>query len=363
MRVLHIVRQYAPSVGGLESFVAQLAQSLAHHGCESEILTLDHAFSSRPFCRLPPQERVAGVDVHRVPMIGNRRFFVPMMSNRNLEKYDVVHVHGIDGMFERIARYPRRKGQICIATSHGLFFHTPWMAHLKRTYFRNVTRLAAGRYDCLIANSASDEAHLRSLGPPIVQIANGITPLGDFRASGHDLLCLGRLASHKRIDRVIAMMAAAPLAHTALHIVGPAWDVPVHALAEQAAAAGVADRVHIHGAVSSKRLAEIARGCGVFVSASEYEGFGMSLIEAMSVGLIPVVQPNDSFQQLLNAADIGSLVSFDAPLQAATCAAKAIACLTDESRAQAIDFAASYTWSNHAAATAKLYESLLLAAA
>lgn len=362
MRVLHLVRQYTPSVGGLESFVAQLALSLGQHGFQSDVLTLDHAFSTRPFQRLPAQERINDVNVLRVSMVGHRRLFAPLMSRRYLDPYDVIHVHGIDGMFERIARHPRRKGQVCVATSHGLFFHTPWLMPVKRAYFRSITKYAAARYDCLIANSESDEAHLRVLGRPVVQIANGIAPLGDFRASGLDLLCLGRLSSHKHIERLIAMMAAPPLANAVLHIVGPAWDVTEQALSMHAAALGVAERIHIHGAVSPARLAEIAGWCGVFVSASEYEGFGMSLIEAMSVGLTPVVEPNASFQQLIAAAGMGTLVSFASPLEAATRVAEAMDCLTDQSRERAASFAAGYAWPKHAAATAKLYGSLLAAA-
>ena len=101
---------------------------------------------------------------------------------------------------------------------------------MKRAYFGSVTKLAAGRYDGLIANSASDEERLRTLGRRVVQIPNGVAPIGDFTARGRDLLCLGRLSSHKRVDRLIAMMASPPLADTVLHVVGPDWDISSDAL-------------------------------------------------------------------------------------------------------------------------------------
>ncbi|MES1199999.1 MAG: glycosyltransferase family 4 protein [Pseudomonadota bacterium] len=358
IRVRHIVRQFAPSVGGLETFVALLAQSLRAHDCESDILTLDRVFeASGP--RLPLHERIEDLDVHRVPMIGHRRLFAPLISERRLRDYDVLHVHGIDGMFERIARHPKRQAQICIATSHGAFFHTPWMTRLKRAYFQIVTKRAARRYNCLIANSAPVEALLQQLGRPVVQVPNGVAPLGAFRASGRDLLCLGRLSSHKRVDRLIAMMAAPELANTRLHIVGPEWDVKFAELREQASVLGVSDRVLLHGHVSSKRLAEIASSCGAFVSASNYEGFGMSLIEAMSVGLIPLVNPNASFQQLLAKAGVGALITFDDPLRAAGIVAHALANAADDTRTRAIQFSEAYSWVGHARTTAGLYAELL----
>ncbi len=358
LRVLHVVRQYAPAVGGLETFVHLLAKNLHTQGCESRVVTLDRTFLKAE-ARLPARERIDGIDVERVPMIGHRRLFVPLVPEAALRDYDILHVHGIDGMFERIARCPQRTGQARIATSHGLFFHTPWMASLKRAYFGAVTRFAAQQYDHLIANSASDETHLRAIGKAVTQIPNGVEPLGDFTARGRDLLCLGRLSSHKRVDRLIAMMASPALAGDVLHIVGPDWDVPAETLRAQAVALGVADRVRLHGGVSQERLRGIAAQCGVFVSASEYEGFGMSLVEAASVGLIPVAEPNASFTQLVGDAGVGALTPFENPDTAANVVASTLASIDTAARDQARDFAHRYSWAHNAQATAALYRQVL----
>ena len=357
MRVRHIVRQYEPSVGGLETFVHKLAHSLNDLGCESDVLTLNRILAGGTQ-RLPMRERVNGIDVERVPMVGHRRLFAPVIPASALRGYDVLHVHGIDGMFERVARQPRDRAQLRVATSHGLFFHTPWMAGVKKLYFSTITRLAASRYDCLIGNSAADEERLLTLGPPVVQIPNGVAPLGDFTAGGRDLLCLGRLSSHKRVDRLIAMMALPPLDGVTLHIVGPTWDVPIDSLRAQTQALGITERVQIHGHVAPATLAAIAARCGLIVSASEYEGFGMSLIEAMSVGLIPVVEPNLSFRQLIGNASVGALISFQNPANAAIGVAAILARIDPEMRQRARAVATVYSWARNAAATTTLYAAL-----
>lgn len=358
IRVCHVVRQYAPCVGGLETFVANLARSLTAEGCASQVLTLDRCFT-QPDLRLQARDCIDGVEVIRAPMIGHRRFFVPIIPREALSAYDVIHVHGIDGMFERVAREPPRRAQARIATSHGAFFHTSWMRTLKQVYFGSATRLAASAYDMLIGNSSADTALLRRLGREVHTIPNGVNALGGERARGRALLYIGRLSSHKHVDRLIDLLAAPALADAVLHIIGPDWDVTRSSLETHALSRRVQDRVRLHGHVSDARMAEIAADCGVFVSASTYEGFGMSLIEAMSIGLTPVVAPNDSFTELLAAAKIGRTADFSDPIGAAAIVAAERAAISESRRDAAIAFARRFSWQEHAAKTADLYRQVL----
>lgn len=358
MRVCHVVRQYAPAVGGLEHFVYMLARSLGDLGCACEILTLDRLFNA-PGEPLARNEVIDGKKVRRVPMLGHRRFFVPAIDDDALAEYNVVHVHGIDGMFDRIARERRRSRQIRIATSHGLFFHTPWMATVKTAYLHTITRLAASQYDLLIANSAADEARLRTVSSKVVKLANGVLPLGGFTADGRDLLCLGRLTSHKHVDRVIHALAHPALTNVRLHVVGPPGDVTLLELAGLAYRAGVGERVVLHGGLSRRELARVASQCGLFVSASTYEGFGMALIEAMSVGLLPVVQANPSFVELLGAANLGALTDFSNTHLAAIAIRRELDRLAPAARAQAIAFSHTYSWKGHAEQTLGHYVATL----
>jgi alpha-1,3-mannosyltransferase len=358
MRVCHLVRQYAPSVGGLEIFVQTLASILAEFDCENEIITLDRLFSD-PSRTLAPTETIDGVRVKRVPMIGHQRFFIPLIDEEMLRPYDILHVHGIDGMFDRVARKKRDARQASVATTHGLFFHTAWMAPVKTAYLHTATRLAASQYDLLIANSASDEARLRGVSDNVTKLANGVSPLGQFVAQGGDLLCLGRLARHKHVERIIAALAQPELTEARLHVVGPQWDVTELELAALAGRMGVAERVHLHGSVSRRDLCAIAKRCGLFVSASTYEGFGMALIEAMSVGLIPVVQANPSFVELIGAAQCGALVDFSSAEATARTIRHEMNQLSSARRREAIAFSAHFSWRGHAEKTFGLYRHAL----
>jgi alpha-1,3-mannosyltransferase len=52
---------------------------------------------------------------------------------------------------------------------------------------------------------------------------------------------------------------------------------------------GLGGRVRFHGATSREELYRLLERAQLFVSASAYEGFGLSTIEAMSAATVPVV--------------------------------------------------------------------------
>lgn len=358
IKVCHLVRQYHPGTGGLESFVDMLAREQVRKGCACEVITLDRIFRGDG-ARLPSRAIIDGMPVRRINMVGHQRFFFPNIEASALAGYDVLHVHGIDGLFDRVARQPRRAGQIRVATSHGAIFHTPSLTPVKKLYFETATRAAAKRYNLVLANSTADKALMDAIGAKATLLANGVSPLGTFTATGSDLLYLGRLASHKRIDLLIDALAQPDLQGAHLHIVGPDWDVRAADLRVHAERRGVGRRVSVHGRLQAEPLADIARRCAAFVSASAYEGFGMSLIEAMSVGLIPVVEANASFKELICAAELGATTSYATAETAARAVRRQLDLVTEVRRNAARRFAARFSWDAHAETTIALYRKAL----
>lgn len=357
MRVCHVVRQYHPSVGGLESFVAALSAALNSLGCQCEVFTLNRTFPS--LRALPSRDDTSSIRVRRFPFLGQRRYFWPHIPSGAFRNFDVIHVHGLDGMFERVARQRKSPRQIFVATSHGGFFHTEWMRSLKQWYFATITSRAARAYDLILAASQEDLSRLRRIAPRAIALANGVAPLGQTLSQGRDILALGRLASHKRVDRVIAALAEPPLSSVRLHVVGPEWGVTVKQLHARAVQCGVDDRVVFHGDTSAERLNEIAQACGIFASASEYEGFGMSLVEGMSVGLVPVVHANPAFTEIIERAGIGALVDFSSAKEAAFAIDAQLRQLTDSTRRAAARAASAYEWRAHAENILRLYDETL----
>jgi len=362
IRVLHVVRQFAPSVGGLETYTRELAGRQQAAGLDVAILTLDRVFNP-PATGLPRRETVDGLPVRRVPSIGGTRYFLPLLNPRSLRDVDLIHVHAVDPFFDLLAAARVVHGRPMVATTHGGFFHTESYSAAKRLFFRTVTPLSARAYDLLLANSANDAETFARFAPPVRLVPNAVVPLADRTLAGGDLLALGRLSENKRPDLLIGFMAALAdrRPEARLHIVGPDSAHTRESLEALARRHGVADRVRVHGFVEPGTLPGILERCGFYVSASRFEGFGMALIEAMSAGLIPVVQDNPAFAELVRGAGVGTLTDFSDPARAADDAARTMAAADEDNggRQRAVAFSRRYAWDGLVAEVMRLYEAVL----
>jgi glycosyltransferase involved in cell wall biosynthesis len=141
---------------------------------------------------------------------------------------------------------------------------------------------------------------------PIITVPNGID-IDTIRSTYPDteitdLVAVGRLIGHKRVDMlldVIALLHSRGM-HATCRIIG---DGPErHALEERAGALGISDTVEFRGNVSEqKELYALVKAAKVFVSLSAREGFGMAVLEAIACG-IPVLTtsaPNNLAQHLV----------------------------------------------------------------
>lgn len=346
MKILHVVRQFAPAVGGLESYVRSMVTRQQRLGHDCEVLTLNKVFHGTPG-PLPEHETIDGVRVRRVPFIGFRRFFLPLVNPRYFNQFDIIHVHNTDVFYDYIAALSLFIKTPIFATTHGGFFHTKNFSLIKKIYFNTLTRFSSSRYHTLFAISGNDYKNFAGLNKNIVMQPNAIEPMGDFLSEGRDFVYLGRLAKHKKVDRLIETHAKLVHDHgvsARLHIIGPEWDVSLKDLSDVATAHGVTNHVVFHGCMNPAAMPGVLRQCGYFVSASTFEGFGMSMLEAMTVGLIPFVQPNEAFQELIDLGKVGACVPFDQPAKAAGDIAALLPSITREDQKKAQDFAALYSW-------------------
>lgn len=360
MTVLHVVRQFDPAVGGLESYVKSLCLHQRMQGQPCEVLTLDRVFHGKEKKRLPKHEVIDGIPVRRVPFIGHRRFFLPFVSPGYFERFSAIHVHNTDFFFDAIGFLGRFMKKPLFVTTHGGFFHTRDFSAVKKLYFNLVTRASSRCYDTMFAISRNDYDTFRPIAKNIVLQHNAITPLGDFIASGGDFIYIGRLAKHKQVEQLIRTFAVLKSRYGVvgdLHIVGPGWDVSIDELARIAESLEVADSVRLHGFISQEEVQAILPRCGYFLSASSFEGFGMSLLEGMSVGLIPFVQPNAAFRELIELGGIGACVDYTRPEEAAADIAADMTQVTMDDRHAAQAFAARFSWEELARKSLEAYRS------
>jgi glycogen(starch) synthase len=128
--------------------------------------------------------------------------------------------------------------------------------------------------------------------PPARVVFNGVDPdearntLDEETGFGRYVLAVGRLVPQKGFDVLIDAFASAELDDLELVLAGEGFEH--EPLDRRAAALGLADRVHLIGAVDRARLGALLRGARVFAFPSRDEPFGIALLEAMAAG-VPAV--------------------------------------------------------------------------
>ena len=347
LKILHVVRQYTPSIGGLEAYVAQLADRQKRHSYV-EILTLNRVFDVEE--RLRGVEVIDGVMVTRAPFVGRRKMFLPMIEIDFFKQFDIIHFHATDQLLDVGSFFARRLKIPYFVVSHGLFFHTTDYLQAKQFYLKNITRRALTNADAVFAVSANDQRVMEEVGVESVLLRNPIEPLPEVDC-GSDLLYIGRISPNKRVDRLVAFFARLrekfpPAESVTLHIVGSDTEGLGEKIIAQAKELGIAANVRLHGYISREALVELLPRCGFKVSASEYEGFGLSVVEAMSAGMIPFLQRNAAFEETYERSGLGALTSFEDLDQAVDDFLQMAADVTPEHRRKAREFGLSHSWEN-----------------
>ena len=166
----------------------------------------------------------------------------------------------------------------------------------------------------------------------IVVVGNGVN-IGDYSFSEnkvpYSVLFIGSLRKLKRVESLIDAISLVKkqIPDVILHIVG---DGPKREeIQEKIMALGVSDNVVMHGYVTEKEKIDLLLSSAVYVSNSEFEGFGIPLVEAMATGTVPVVNAIASHRLIFQDEDVGYLVSSVGEM-----AEKLVELLTNEPRRQ-----------------------------
>jgi alpha-1,3-mannosyltransferase len=368
MRVLHVVRQFHPAVGGLEGVVHALAVQQRHAGIDADVLTLDREFRDKRH-RLPETDVVDGVPVRRIRYWGSQRYPIAPAVLKHLKPYDLIHVHAVDFFCDYLALLAPMHRKPLVLSTHGGFFHTGFARRLKHVYFHTVTRAVLRRYKRVFACSASDAETFRAIAEDrVTQIDNGVD-IEKFAAASSpsfkpSFVCFGRIAAHKGLERLLDAFSLLKerLPEARLHIIGNDADgtlARLHATYDGLLSEG---SVAIKTDLSDADVVESLKECSFFVSASEYEGFGLALVEALSAGLVPIASRIPSFETIVGEADVGHIVDFGDPERAADEMARAVreaAPRYGDLRAQAMASAKRYGWQGAEERFRAAYEDIL----
>lgn len=293
---------------------------------------------------------------------------------RELQRLDCDVYHSTNFMMP-LARCGRARRVVTIHDLIPLLFpdHAP---RSKKTrlfpIYRELMMQIGKRADLIITVSDSTRRDVvRELRVPtarqagVLSIPEGVDPFfvpGECAAGSPEkiMLYVGRRDPYKNLPRLVEALAElrARGLPARLRVIGP-QDARYPEAPERAAQLGVQDYVDWIGYVTPEDLRRAYQTADVFCLPSRYEGFGLTVLEAMACGT-PVVCSNigslpevaDDAARLVDPAILPDLVQalFDVMTQPA---------LAGDLRARGLLRARQFTWQRTAELTLRAYEELV----
>ena len=201
-----------------------------------------------------------------------------------------------------------------VLTVHDVSFaaHPEWFSWREGLRRRVITRASARRAArVLTLSDFSKREAVRHLGldqSRVDVIYLGTTTLratapSQLRTVGHDrreplVLFVGSLFNRRHVPELIEGFAQLSARHDTarLEIVGDNRTTPAIDVDDLIARSGVADRIRARQYVSDAELSALYARASAFAFLSEYEGFGLTPLEAMAAGIPVVVLDTDVAQ-------------------------------------------------------------------
>lgn len=218
-------------------------------------------------------------------------------------------------------------------------FYAAWNNPMARHQLRALHERAdlAARTSLAVAVSAFNEAELRSAGyartavvPPaaIAPTAGVSTPRTPGpTGSGARWISVGRVAPNKGIELALMAVLVARAHHdpdVTLQVIGrPVVSAYSRALQRFVDELGIREAVSFRGNVTDADLVAAMAASDVLIMASRHEGFGVPVIEAMTMGLPVVANREGALPEIVG--DAGLLVEATDPYALADAAAKVVA--------------------------------------
>ena len=317
MRVVQVTHHFLPCIGGVERVVLYTAQKLVKEGHKCRVVCLDRCHNSEKL--LPSSEKFKGIEIKRIPFSDLKYYKVAPRVLDFIKDADLVHVHGIGFFSDYLLLTKHFHRKPIVVSTHGGVFHTKKLLPIKWLYFNLWNRVLLRRADRVVAVSKNDFRIFSKLTKKISLVENGVDVerlLKLKRAAEKGLFVfIGRITSSKRIDLLLKAFAVVKEEQpfVRLAIVGEDFDGTKKKLLGLVKKLGLENCVEFAGNLTGKELDALMSRAEFFASASEYEGFGISAIEAMAAGEIVFLNNIDSFRNFVKHKENGFLVDFSDP--------------------------------------------------
>lgn len=211
----------------------------------------------------------------------------------------VIRAEAPDVVFCPAYTCPLRAAAPVVVTIHDVSFsaHPEWFTYREGLRRRMLTKLAARKASRVITVSSFSaqeiERHYGVPGSRIHVIRHGISHLPPAAAVPSEPLVLfvGSIFNRRHVPDLIAAVARLlpSIRNLRLAIVGENRTHPRQEVAAIADALGIRSALELSEYAEDEQLAVLYARARAFVFVSEYEGFGLTPLEALSAGVPPIV--------------------------------------------------------------------------
>lgn len=375
MKVVHVTSRFGPG-GGVVSIVRETSLRLRARGLDIEVYAGVGGRRGGPF---DPSAKDP-LPVRRFPYGRSDRVRFPLMVGLTealtRSGADIIHPHfHRTGHILQAARAARKSRVPLVVSTYYHPAHTadplPMKAAIRMLDF-GFGLGAYGRAAALVALSHSEIARLRPFAfsapihvvPPGVDLASWSDPSTDRRdprLPPEYLVYSGRLAWDKGLVPLVRALARVPPDwRRPLVLVGPEIDPGIRSRLELLGRElGVADLLRFLGHVPDEATYRgIVRGAGALVLPSEWESFGVVLIEAMAAGTPVIASRAGAIPEVLEDGAAGLLVPYGDPEALAHAMAEVLRSPGDTRvrRARGLERVRSFDWGVTSEALRAIYE-------
>lgn len=298
VRIVLPVFRYVPALGGAIRLVQLVAEGAASRGHTVTVVTQEEPGS-------PPEETIGGVRVLRLRMRHVARFRVPSGYRRLLRSLDadVLHLNGnriwcADYYlpFARSFHWPQvimpmgfyhywmRSGPV-----RSLYYNRYYPGRLRA--FDGYIALTEGERDQVAGwKYPANQIHVIPVGIDLSEFERAPVLRDAFRAawdlsSPRIALAMGGSYDNKRADRLVRAVAATK-GEWGLVVIGPDRPgTPYDRAHCERLARELSASVRFLGAQPRSAVLDAFFSADAYLQGSEFEGYGVSLVEAMASGL------------------------------------------------------------------------------
>ena len=304
LRIEMVSDWYVPRVGGVETSICELSRALARAGHEVFVVTnngprassLELGRDGVYVYRIRSAINVGGVTAD--PLAVAR---MALFGKRNA--VDVIHAHGVTSTMSFMSAMISSGGTgiPSVLTHHSIIARS-----LPRP-LRPLLRYALKWPWVLTAVSRAAAEDLRELSGREVVVTHNCIDVRRWRELGNggeldgepSIVFVGRVTDRKNPLEVVSVARgiARRLPRAKIYVVGDGELARV--LAYEVSRSGLSDRVVMLGRRPRAEVAKIMSASDFLVVTSRNEAFGLAVLEAMALGVVPVIYDSPGVRDLV----------------------------------------------------------------